>query len=220
MTFVVIEGIDGCGKSEQSSRLARTLGAKLYSFPNYATETGVAIKAHLSRLWAAQYRGLGPGGEGRVAAATDALVFQCLQLANKVELADDIRQDLWAGRHVLAARYWPSAVVYGTADGLAPAWLLGVHRALPQPGVFVLLDIDVEESFRRRPYDGDRYESDRVGLAHARELYRELWESKGDRVIAPHARWVVLDGAAGDVDVMEKELSHQITRWQLEAYRA
>ena len=106
MSFaVVIEGLDASGKQTHSKLLAEMLGAKRFSFPNYESVTGKAILGHLKKEWcAANIKDATKPNE------LDALVFQALQTANRLEVQPVIEMALRVGP-VVFDRYWQSAVV-------------------------------------------------------------------------------------------------------------
>ena len=186
--FVALEGIDACGKGVQSRRLAETLGAARFSFPDYRTPIGEVIKDHLTEGWVAMV----PDFQPYIADRTDALVFQALQSANRLELAPNIAAELGEGRAVVADRYFGSGLVYGTADGLDLEYLERLHRYLPQPTHWILLDIDPETSASRRPERRDRYERDLDYMQKVCSLYRKIWIRYG---------WPIVDGRGSVEDV-------------------
>lgn len=182
--FVVLEGIDGCGKGVQSRGLAWDLKAELFSFPDYSTPIGKVIKDHLTQEW--RCRRLEPWyDDPAIEYPEDALIFQALQTANRLEHAHDIAGHLAEGRPVVADRYYASGLVYGTADGIDLAYLERLHRYLPQPTHWILIDIDVEQSVERRPERRDRYERDFEFMQKVCLFYRQLWIRK---------RWHIVDG--------------------------
>lgn len=194
--IIVFEGIDACGKATHSKRIADKLGATRFSFPAYETPIGRLIMDHLSGRWSAR---LDPDAfvEGGRAAlgeeeAMNALVFQCLQSANKMEMDQKILEAEQRGPVVLD-RYWPSACVYGSADGIDTNWLYELHAPLAHVDYWLLLDIDPEQSLERRPERRDRYEK-QPGLMHkVAALYREMWkrmEEPGSLVLG---EWLVID---------------------------
>jgi thymidylate kinase len=206
MSFsVVIEGLDASGKQTHSKMLAEILGAKRFSFPNYESVTGKAILGHLKKEWAADYMpGLAFSSDQFCAESQklNALVFQALQTANRLEILPEIEMARRIGP-VVFDRYWQSAVVYGVLDGLSPELALRIQAgALPQADVNILLDISVEESFKRRPERRDRYETDAEYMQKVRNGYLRLWGERGDRggkYAADADRWIVVDGI-GDVN--------------------
>lgn len=187
---MALEGIDASGKATQAKRLAETLEAKLFSFPDYETPIGKLIGGHLVGKWSGQWHEWhadhNPEGE--------ALVFQALQSANRLELAEEISTELAAGRPVVADRYIASGLVYGASDGLDLEYLERLHRYLPQPTHQILVDIDPATSIERRPERADRYEENAEFMAKVCLGYRTLWAAKG---------WPVVDGRGSVEEVAE-----------------
>jgi dTMP kinase len=192
--FICIDGADASGKHTQSTRLADALDAHLVHFPDYSTPMGHLILGHLKSYWTAK----ADGDSGAVVTSwsdenvLNALIFQALQLANRMEHATRIQQLLDDGKNVVADRYWPSGWVYGQADGLDAVWLERIHEYLPQPDLYLLLDIAPEQSVERRPERRDRYEQqeglmDKVVFLY-RRLWRQRWETEGKK------RWVIING--------------------------
>jgi thymidylate kinase len=217
MSFsVVIEGLDASGKQTHSKMLAEILGAKRFSFPNYESVTGKAILGHLKKEWTCVDNGLLSDGSGRFAAPStiherdqslNALVFQALQTANRLEILPEIEMARRVGP-VVFDRYWQSAAVYGVLDGLSPELALRIQAgALPQADVNILIDISVEESFKRRPERRDRYETDAEYMQKVRNGYLRLWGERSDRggkYAADADRWIVVDGIGTVEEVQER----------------
>ena len=185
MSIIALEGCDGAGKNTQAKKLAAHLNAKLFSFPDYETETGQAILGNLQQRWAAAELDSSTLHTPRSFHLTglphrlNALALQSLFTINRYEVAAKVAAAALAG-HVVLDRYWLSGVVYGTCDGLDEDWLIRIHERLPQPDVWILLDVPPEASVQRRPERRDRYESD-GNMGKRRELYRTLWaDRQGD----------------------------------------
>lgn len=168
--------------------------ARLFSFPDYESPTGKAIKAHLKREWAVHKL------TDMKHELTDALVYQALQLTNRMEHAQAIAEYLAGGDNVVADRYIQSGMVYGAADGLDPDYLETIHRWLPQPNLSLLIDIDPEQSIERRPEQRDRYESQAGLMETVAKGYRELWKDRAD------CGWpyIVIDGRGMIAEVAEQ----------------
>lgn len=192
--MVCIEGIDAAGKASQSRRLAHRMKAELFTFPDYTTRIGHMIKGHLSGYWTAAPRGPVDDPNPERVKTLDAVVFQALQLANRMEHAATIAGLQVDGRNVVLDRYWPSGFVYGTADGLDGDWLISLHQWLPQPDLFLLLDVDPAVSTQRRPERRDRYEKQEGLMTRAVGLYRDLWTVNRAKSQPFGTRWVVVDG--------------------------
>lgn len=184
--IVCVEGVDGCGKSTQAALLIERLKAKFFKFPNRDSITGKIIYEHLEKQWSSGYNR--PGDSLKL----DSMVFQALQVTNRMEFASEIKEAAGRG-NVVFDRYWPSGYAYGCGDGLNPDYLIRIHEQLPQPDLFLLLDVDVEDSARRRPERRDRYEEDAELLMKVAENYRTLWTqmSAPGRPAVP--RWVRID---------------------------
>jgi dTMP kinase len=182
--LLAFEGIDGCGKTSLSKKLAEHLGAAWRKFPNRDTPMGMLIEDHLRKRWVAVRRHEIAGESSRHLAYSgdehlDGLVFQGLQLANRIESADDFRQTLKT-QHIICDRYWPSGYAYGGADGLDKPYMIKLHEGLLQPDLFILFDIEVDIAFERihgnsGRGNADRYEADRKFLQTVADNYRELW---------------------------------------------
>ena len=120
----------------------------------------------------------------------DPLVFQALQLANRMEVATDIFTAASSG-NVVFDRYWPSGYAYGVADGLDGDYLINLHRWLPQPDLFILIDSTVEVLRDRRPEARDRYERNAGHLKEVAANYRALWRKMAHE--GDSRRWVIID---------------------------
>lgn len=186
--IICLEGIDACGKGTHTELLAKRMGARVWKFPNKETITGKLIYAHLDRLWRAQPAKLGEWS-AQYGNLLDPLVFQALQVANRMEVATELFEVASRGNVVLD-RYWPSGYAYGRADGLDGDYLIGLHRWLPQPDLFILLDVDEKDSAERRPDRRDRYEKAASFMPQVAGFYRELWDRQ--RAVEP-TRWVVVN---------------------------
>lgn len=201
----VLEGIDAAGKATQTKRLAEKLRddgkiVATYSFPDYSTQTGQAIREHLQSKWHAEERKqIGPAPtieelekilnsdepvaekERRLAlqdhrlSKWDALQLQSLYILNRLEAAPNIIKDLRMGKFVICDRYTPSGVVYGGVDGLDQNYLLQVQDVLPKPDLFILIDVTPEISIEHRPDRRDRYEKDKAAMQQRVERYRQLF---------------------------------------------
>lgn len=153
------------------------------AFPAYGTPIGKLIASKLKGEWDAARVQLDPEVPGAYEEYPDkeenALVLQSLMIANKMELAGEIeRANMVEGRNVVLDRYIVSGIAYGQADGLDRALLETLHARLPKAH-HILIDISVEESFKRRPKREDAYEADRARLERARKNYLAEFERNG-----------------------------------------
>lgn len=185
--FVVLEGVDGGGKSTQVARLAARLrdrGQEVVTTREPgATPAGAAIRAVVL------------GGEP-IDARTEALLIA----ADRAEHAATVlRPALERGAVVVCDRYVPSSLAYqGVARGLGveeierlSAWATGGL----EPDVVVVLDVTSEVGASRRAGPQDRMErEDSTFRDSVRHAYLDL---------APRYGWVVVDGSAPVDEVSE-----------------
>jgi dTMP kinase len=190
--FICLEGVDASGKATQSKLLVQRLpNCKLFSFPDYSTPVGKLILAHLKNEVALDTQGMMPTIDSYEVGKADALAFQCMQLANRMEHAVEISEHLYAHNgNVVADRYWPSGVVFGVADGLDNEYMHKLHQFLPQPDIFILVDIDLDHSIARRPERRDRYEKDHGLMEMVIAGYRALWRQHEN----DDTPWIIVDG--------------------------
>jgi dTMP kinase len=210
MAIVCIEGLDGSGKTTQCAILAGRLRAKLWKFPNKDSPTGKLIYEHLAGTWSTHseddvQKGIDVAREKHI----DALVFQALQVANRMEVASQLFEDAAAG-NVVMDRYWPSGYAYGKADGLDGEYLIGLHRWLPQPDLFILLDSTPELLAKRRPEARDRYERNAEHLWQVANNYRELWKQMAHE--GSPDRWVIVSKTG--LEEVTHEIASAVAAWK------
>lgn len=201
---IVIEGMDAAGKKTQSEMLAKRLDGTRFAFPNYESPTGVMILGHLKKAWGTydldQERGL-PDGL-RMTSVHDARVFQSLQTVNRIELLPQIYEAKRKG-HIVFDRYWQSAVVYGALDGLDMQWLrLVQEKPMPPADINILIDVPVDEGFKRRPERRDRYETNRPFLEKVRDQYVTLWTMSASMGLP--GEWFIVGGLGSVEEVHDR----------------
>ena len=171
--LVAIEGLDQSGKETQARELRDRLRAAGYrsrvvAFPDYGTSIGEEIARALQ-------------GEREYGPET----MQLLYVANRFERKADIDRWQAGGLIVVFDRYVASAIAYGEAHGLDPAWLENLQIYLPQPDLTFFLDIAPETAMARKTVGRDRYERDLALLARVRASYQRLAAQPG---------WIRIDG--------------------------
>lgn len=126
--FIVLEALDGVGKTTLAEGLAARLGGITMNTP------GDALRGVSSEI----LDGLGPNQEAR------CLFYASSVLARGREARDLVE----AGGIVVMDRYWLSTVSYARARGVE-ADLDQVEALVPPPDVTVLLTLDEDERQRR-----------------------------------------------------------------------
>lgn len=190
--IIAIEGLDASGKTTQVKRLiergqSQGTAFSRFKFPNKDTDVGQAIYGHLAGDWAAMVRETeGPRRQHHL----NAMVFQSLQTMDRYAEVSKLKlYDNSLEHHCIIDRYWMSGYAYGIADGLDRDWLLAVNQALPQPQLWLYLDVPFEESLVRRPERRDLYEKNEPLLHAVRQNYLHMFDIMND--VHPH--WVTLD---------------------------
>lgn len=126
--FIVIEALDGIGKTTLTRRLAAALGGRALDTPGEA----------LRPVRAGVLDGLGPHQTAR-----------CLFYAASVlAVGDDARQLAEAGTPVVIDRYWLSTRAYARARGVTVR-LDDIEALVARPDATVLLTLDEAERQRR-----------------------------------------------------------------------
>ena len=145
--FILIEGLDRCGKSTQTRMLAQHLSesgrrAELIGFPDRSTSTGKLIDAHLTR-------------QSRVG---DVRALHLLFASNRWERKAHIEETLVAGGSIVCDRYSFSGVAYSAAQGLDVQWCWMPERGLPAPDLVIFLELSAEAAKLRGGYGDEIYE--------------------------------------------------------------
>ena len=160
--FVVLEGIDGSGKTTISKMLVdrlNGLGFKAeYTFEPTDSEIVEVVRGKYS-----EYRD----------AYVDALTFALDRL---LHLKRKVIPLLRAGFIVVSDRYMYSSVAYQAASGAPIDWVLLVNKYALKPDVTIYLDVDPETGLRRKQFKTTRFpEFEVIDFARrVREVYLEL----------------------------------------------
>lgn len=221
--FVVLDGIDGCGKSTQAERLVRGLAslrpggpAPLHLREPGSTDAGERIRA------------LVLGAEPRLGRGALALLFAA---ARREMLEQRVAPALHAGHDVVVERFHASTFAYqgsrqADADGpFAAAYddeqllsLLRTWAGAPAPDLEVVLDLDPREAGERSlaRSDGavrDRFE--REGLTFQERVRDGLLE-----YVSRSAAACVVDASGTEDDVAERVLGAVRAHLDAEGARA
>jgi dTMP kinase len=182
--FVVLDGIDGCGKTTQSGLLAAALSKRRGQAALHLREPG-------STPLGERIRELLLSREFEIAPASETLLFAA---ARRALLDQKVAPALAEGRDVVCERFHASTFAYqSVAGGLEEGRVLELLRTWagePRPDLTVILDLDPGVALARRKTPSDRIE-DR-GLAFQQSVakgYRRYCE------LEPRARSVPADAA-------------------------
>ncbi|MEI6820065.1 MAG: dTMP kinase [Verrucomicrobiota bacterium] len=174
--FIVIEGIDGTGKSTQASRLGewfRTQGREV-----------VVSREPTAGPWGKKVRE--SAASGRLSPEEELEYFLNDRRQHVEEL---IAPSLAAGKVVILDRYYFSTMAYQGARGFDPSEIRRQNEAFaPVPDRLLILDLDVDSALERIGARGDtanEFEK-RENLERCQEIFLSLRGDDFVRVIDSH----------------------------------
>jgi dTMP kinase len=175
--FLVLEGIDGCGKSTQAKLLAAELERRGRQVLHLHEPGGTPLGETIRELI------LNSGSKIGIHSRAEALLYS----AARAELVHDVlRPALAEGRWVVCERYYYSTLAYqgyglGEDTGLLHSLSAYATEAV-KPKRVVLLDLDPGEALKRAGRSLDRIESRGTGyMQKVREGYFLLSRREPER---------------------------------------
>lgn len=168
--LIVIEGIDGAGKTSVSKEVTqrlKDLGFKaVYTYEPY-TQFIVDI---VNEYW----------GE------IDPVVQTLLMAADRYyHISKVILPYMKSGYVVISDRYYYSSLAYQGAQGVDLQWILDVNKFVVKPKLAVYLDVDPEVGLKRKESSTTRVrsiEADLKLIKRARNIYLDL-VSRGELIL-------------------------------------
>jgi len=196
--FLVLDGIDGCGKSTQAERLARALSARGTTAVRHLREPGsTALGEGLRELLLGRELAIFPRAETLLFAAARAQMLEEL-----------VGPALARGEHVVCERFHPSTFAYqAVAGGLSEdevLALLSTWAGAPQPDLVLWLDLPLEQALARRGAASDRIER--------RDLDFQRAVARGYARYAERSPRVVRVDAAGTPDAVAAAVLKEVQR--------
>ena len=151
--FIVIEGVDGCGKSTQALLLEERMRRDGYSAARVRDPGSTQLGEKIRRLL------LDPDAP-EISATSELLLFLCARCQS---VAEQILPDLEKGIAVISERYNLSSLAYqGALEDISSRTIrqtIGALDCFPVPDLTIILDVDPAEAFRRKNGAADRIES-------------------------------------------------------------
>lgn len=164
--FIVVEGIDGTGKSTQSKRLAEW-------FRSRGREV-VLSREPTDGPWGKKLRE--SATTGRLSAEEE---LECFLNDRREHVEMSIKPALAEGKVVILDRYYFSTMAYQGARGFDPAEIRRRNEVFaPQPDLLLILDLSVESAHGRIGARGDTANEfeQRDTLSRCREIFLSLRE--------------------------------------------
>ncbi len=167
--LLVIEGIDGAGKTTQAERLAQALTSQGHDVVRSSEPTNGPHGTRLRQSMA----------QGRLEPEEELELFLADRLDHVTNL---ILPSLKSGKMVILDRYYFSTVAYQGVRGFEPDTLLARNEAFaPEPDLLFILDLDPGAGLTRihqgRAAGADAFEVPEL-LARSRTLFLELARRK------------------------------------------
>ena len=146
--FIVMEGLDGSGKTTQLARLEAYLGSRgrrvFVTREPTSSVTGGLLRDALS-------------GESRRSDCEMAALFVLDRIYHNQNPICGINKMLADGYDVICDRYFASTLAYQSASGLDRDWLYSINsKVIREPDVHILLDVDPEISLTRVGKRGEK----------------------------------------------------------------
>jgi dTMP kinase len=193
--LIVIEGIDGSGKSTQAEKLLEILVDGAYE--------AVGLTEPTDGRWGRKIREMAGRGEREAAPEEEYRLF-ALDRAENVEV--NIAPALKEKKVVILDRYYYSTMAYQGARGLDPGMILKESREFaPEPDIVLLIDIPVEECLKR-------IKEGREGFSpfEKREYLKKVKEIF-DKEVSTLPNVVKVDGTRGE-DMVFEEIRNLVTK--------
>jgi len=161
--FIVLEGIDGCGKTVHSKVLCEELRRLNYD----VAYTGEPSRFQIGRFIEQKFL-----REAKVSPQVETLLFAADRFDH---LTFEVLPMLNANKIVISARYVYSSLAYQGAQGLKLDWIRQVNCFAIKPDLALYLDVPAETGLARKRW---RSVLERVELERkVREIYLSLAES-------------------------------------------
>jgi dTMP kinase len=175
--FIVLEGIDGTGKSTQARRLAEHFTAM--------GKTVILSREPTDGPWGTLLRN--SANTGRLSPEEELEMFL---KDRRQHVAEKIVPALASGHVVILDRYYFSTMAYQGARGFDPQEIRRKNEAFaPVPDVLIILDLDVNTAIQRIGARGDTANEfeQRANLERCRDIFLSLKDESFVRVISANS---------------------------------
>jgi dTMP kinase len=162
--FIVVEGIDGAGKTLHSKKLCISLHRKGYDV-RYTAEPS---KNYLGRIVREEFL-----HRTKILPEMETLLFAADRFQH---VQEEILPSLQQSRIVVSDRYYFASIAYQGAQGVSTDWIRSVNNFAPRPDLVMYLDVPADIAIARIRRDKSLME--RLDLEEkVRALYLELVKS-------------------------------------------
>uniref|UniRef100_A0A7C4H965 Probable thymidylate kinase n=1 Tax=Staphylothermus marinus TaxID=2280 RepID=A0A7C4H965_STAMA len=160
--FIVLEGIDGSGKTSIAHRLIIDLEKNGYR-TKYTFEPYTSLYIDILKNNYSEYRD----------AYLDALTYAVDRI---IHLKTDIIPSIEKGEIVVCDRYFYSSVAYQSAQGAPYEWVLNINKIMLKPDLAIYLDVDPATGLKRKKGLVSRFPEyeNIVFLSKVRDFYLKM----------------------------------------------
>lgn len=199
--LIVIEGIDGSGKTSLVQGLFRKLQDKDYDV--------ITLKEPSNSEWGQKIRTLDNSLEVRKQKAREEL--ELFILDRKENVAKNITPALKKGKVIILDRYYFSTIAYQGVLGIDPEEIHQLNAFAPRPNGVILLDISSEEGLNRakkRSKDHlTQFEKNAAYLAEVRRLLVQI--------IQKEPNGIIIDASKSQTEILEKAWQWMKTQFKI-----
>ncbi len=174
--LIVIEGIDGAGKTTQTKKLQEALIKEGFDV--------VCFKEPTAGKWGMKIRDIALNGRSNVTAEEELNYF----ISDREEdVRDNIEPALKSNKIVIMDRYYYSNIAYQGALGIDLKEIQKKNEErFPKPDVVIILDvapnIGISRIKRFRKEKLNKFEQEKY-LAHVREIFKEMEQEENVQII-------------------------------------
>lgn len=192
--FIVIEGVDGCGKSTQSGLLADWLRSRGYQVHHTTEPTESGLGGMVRDALSGEY----PRTNEELAA-----MFAADRVAHNQSAKNGIKMHLDRGDIIICDRYYYSSLAYQGVDG-PMEWVASMNLGCPvieKPDLCIFLDMDPEKCFEHISAGRahlEIFERNAEKIADTRRRYKVVFDYLKDR-----ENIVIVDGGRSIEEVAE-----------------
>lgn len=187
--FIVIEGIDGCGKDTQLSLLADYLSSRGYSVHKTTEPTDGPIGRVI--------RHSGLSGKKKLTNLEMQLLFS---MDRAYHISNEIEPALKEGKIVISGRYSLSTLAYGYAAGSDMEILEMANEGFMSPDLVLYIDLDADTAMERLGKRGG-----------VKEVYEKLdflkKAGEGYKRVLPKFNTETIDGLLSQEDAHKRIVS-------------
>lgn len=187
--YIVLEGIDGAGKSTQTELLRQWLEKQGYNTKTIVEPTDSSI-------------GLLIRNELKKPESTEDINQQMLALlfaADRLTLKQEILESKSTEKIILSDRSFYSSICYQNNQSIEPEWVYLINKYTPKPDLTIILDLDEKEALKR--CDREEVFEELSFLTTTRKNYQKLLTTEDN---------IIMIDAAPSLEEVQKAIQEKI----------